>query len=92
MPLTVEEYQVGQLYTLVKASREETQGDTAIEILANEPFENERGKGQYTHKVIHLGSKVPRIVAALLPASALVMDEKSWNAYPYCRTEYSVRE
>lgn len=46
---------MGQLYTLMEASRENTDGDSGIEILANEPYDNEYGKGQYTHKVIYLG-------------------------------------
>jgi len=29
---------------------------------------------------------MPRIVAALLPASAKQLDEKAWNSYPNCRT------
>lgn len=89
MPMSVEEYKIGQLYSVTKASLENTKGDTAVEILLNEEFENERGKGQYTHKVYHMGSKVPRFVAAIMPATALMMVEKSWNAYPYCRTEFS---
>lgn len=31
-------------------------------------------------------SKVPSLVAALLPSSSLMMQEKAWNAYPHCRT------
>lgn len=31
-------------------------------------------------------SKVPGIVAALLPASSLLLVEKAWNAFPHCRT------
>lgn len=31
-------------------------------------------------------SKLPRMVAALLPASAKMLVEKAWNAYPHCRT------
>lgn len=42
----------------MEASRENTDGDSGIEIIANEPYENEYGKGQYTHKVIYLGRYV----------------------------------
>lgn len=101
------QYQIGQLYSVIEASRENTNGDTGVEIVANEPFDNERGSGQYTHKIYHMGryalrddptadhllishyqrdSKVPGIVAALLPASSLTLIEKAWNAYPHCRT------
>ena len=46
---------MAQLYTVGVLSRENTNGDTGIEIIVNEPFTNERGTGQYTHKIIKLG-------------------------------------
>jgi hypothetical protein len=87
LPLTVEEYQVAQLFTVADMSKSETKGDTAVEILVNEPYDDsELGKGQYTHKIYHLGSRVPRWIAAICPSSALKLEEKAWNSYPYCRT------
>ena len=39
---------------------EETSGDSGVEILKNEPYENEEmGKGQYTYKIYHLGRYGP---------------------------------
>lgn len=58
--MSVEEYQVGQLYSVADASKNETGGGEGIEIIANEPYTNkpifhgEFGEGQYTHKVYHL--------------------------------------
>jgi len=87
LPLTLEEYQVGQLYSVAKTSNLETHDDAGVEILKNEPFENEEmGKGQYTHKIYHLGSRLPGWARALAPASALMLEEEAWNAYPYCKT------
>jgi len=87
MPLSVEEYQVAQLYAVAKASLEETHGDAGVEVLKNEPFENEEmGAGQYTYKIYHLGSRLPGWARALAPASALMLEEEAWNAYPYCKT------
>eukprot|EP01132_Coremiostelium_polycephalum_P010834 gene10834-13278_t len=74
---------------VAKKSKESTKGGEGIEILKNEPYEDEKNKGQYTHKLIHLASSIPRFAAAILPSSALVVEEKAWNAYPYCKTEYS---
>ena len=49
------QYQVGQLYSVAQASKNETGGGEGVEVLKNEPFENEElGKGQYTHKIYHL--------------------------------------
>ena len=68
-------------------SKQETKGDAGVEVLKNHPFEdNVRGKGQYTYKIYHLGSRVPRWVNALAPKSALQLHEEAWNAYPRCET------
>ncbi|KYQ92651.1 phosphatidylinositol transfer protein 2 [Tieghemostelium lacteum] len=90
LPLTVEEYQIAQLYMVAKKSKENTKDGEGIEILTNEPYEDAKSKGQYTHKVIYLAKdSLPRFASMILPASALQVHEKAWNAFPYCKTEYS---
>jgi len=37
--MTVEEYQVAQLYSVAEASKENTGGGEGIEVLVNEPFD-----------------------------------------------------
>ncbi|XP_072043628.1 phosphatidylinositol transfer protein alpha isoform-like [Amphiura filiformis] len=86
LPLEVEEYQVGQLFAVADASKNETGGGEGVEVLKNEPYDNEMGKGQYTHKIYHLQQKVPRWVRALAPKGSLELHEEAWNAYPYCKT------
>ncbi|KAF3816543.1 hypothetical protein GH733_013891 [Mirounga leonina] len=81
------QYQVGQLYSVAEASKNETGGGEGVEVLVNEPYEKDGEKGQYTHKIYHLQSKVPTFVRMLAPEGALNIHEKAWNAYPYCRTE-----
>ncbi|ORX98708.1 Phosphotidylinositol transfer protein, beta [Basidiobolus meristosporus CBS 931.73] len=84
---TLEEYKIAQLYSVAEASKAETGGGEGVEVLKNEPYVDEAGnKGQYTHKIYHLSSKVPGWVRALAPAGALILEEKAWNAYPYCKT------
>ena len=57
LPLTVEEYQVGQLFSVAEASKNETGGGEGIEVLKNEPYQgpplcgNQYDEGQYTLKV-----------------------------------------
>ena len=57
LPLTVEEYQVGQLFSVAEASKNETGGGEGIEVLKNEPYTghplcgNQYDQGQYTLKV-----------------------------------------
>ncbi|XP_051017700.1 phosphatidylinositol transfer protein beta isoform [Acomys russatus] len=86
LPCSVQEYQVGQLYSVAEASKNETGGGEGIEVLKNEPYEKDGEKGQYTHKIYHLKSKVPAFVRMIAPEGSLVFHEKAWNAYPYCRT------
>ncbi len=51
------QYQVGQLFSVAEASKNETGGGEGIEVLKNEPYEKEGEKGQYTHKIYHLRGK-----------------------------------
>ena len=48
------QYQVGQLYSVAEASKNNTGGGEGIEILRNEPYEKDGEKGQYTHKIYHI--------------------------------------
>lgn len=98
LPISVEEYHIGQLYAVAEASKNETGGGEGIEIVVNEPYKiddkeaksrNIAFPGQYTHKIFHLASKVPTFIRLLAPKGSLEIHEKAWNAYPYCRTEYS---
>ncbi|CAG7835673.1 unnamed protein product [Allacma fusca] len=92
MPVTVEEYRIGQLYSLSEASLMETGGGEGVEVLRNESFDNypllgsRFCKGQYTYKKYYLASKVPAFIRFLVPNQSLIIHEESWNAYPYSRT------
>ena len=92
LPFTVEEYEIGQLYSIAEASKNETGNGEGIEVLKNEPFENVPllgGKftsGQYTCKIYHLSNKVPTFIRHLAPKGCLKLHEEAWNAYPYCKT------
>ncbi|UYV71421.1 PITPNB, partial [Cordylochernes scorpioides] len=85
-------YQVGQLYSVAEASKNETGGGEGIEVVKNEPFENfpllggQFTKGQYTYKIYHLASKVPPFIRLLAPKGSMEIHEEAWNAYPYCKT------
>ncbi|KAF6210317.1 hypothetical protein GE061_013421 [Apolygus lucorum] len=92
LPLTVEEYQIGQLYSVAEASKNETGAGEGVEVLKNEPFHNvpllggKYSTGQYTYKIYHLKRKVPTLVKLMAPKGALELHEEAWNAYPFCRT------
>ncbi|KAL0232976.1 hypothetical protein GEMRC1_011723 [Eukaryota sp. GEM-RC1] len=89
LPLTTHEYHIGQLYTCAIASKNETDGNEGIEIVQNEPYEDEHSKGQYTYKIFHLEKNIPKFVSICMPKSSLILEEKAWNAYPYCKTVYT---
>jgi len=87
LPLTVEEYQIAQLYSVAMASKDVTGGGEGVEILKNEPMDHPKyGHCQYTYKIYHLASKVPGWIRVLAPKGSLEIYEEAWNAYPYCRT------
>ncbi|XP_065571417.1 phosphatidylinositol transfer protein 2-like [Artemia franciscana] len=93
LPLTVEEYQIGQLYSVGKASKELTNADEGVEIRKNEPFENvellggKYTKGQYTLKNYYVRKRLPTFIQNLLPGKIKIkVEEEAWNAYPYCKT------
>jgi hypothetical protein len=93
IPVSVEEYQIGQLYTIQKKSRLESVGaGSGVEIIENRPYESEKEKGQYTLKVYHVDERLPpgikTLSKLLFPKSALLFEEESWNCYPYTRTKY----
>jgi hypothetical protein len=89
LPVSVEEYQIAQLYMVARVSKQQTGNGEGIQILENKPFNDENGSGQYTHKILHIGSRIPGWIKSFIPTSALQVDEKAWNAYPYCKTVYS---
>lgn len=100
LPMTVDEYQVAQLWSVAEASKNETGGGEGIEVRVNEPFDETNhapkskleanGKiyttGQFTHKIYHLSSRVPAFIRLIAPKGSLEIHEEAWNAYPYCRT------
>ncbi|TDH11665.1 hypothetical protein EPR50_G00063590 [Perca flavescens] len=90
MPLTVEEYRIGQLYMISKHSCEQSGGGEGVEVIKNESDTHpQHGPGQLTEKRIYLNSKLPSWAKAFVPRFFYVT-EKAWNFYPYTITEYSV--
>ncbi|XP_053988974.1 cytoplasmic phosphatidylinositol transfer protein 1 [Hylaeus anthracinus] len=89
MPLTTEEYRIGQLYMIARHSHEQSDNDGGVEVIENVECDHpEHGKGQYTEKRIHLSSKLPYWIQSVIPRIFYVT-EKAWNYYPYTITEYT---
>ncbi|XP_041978925.1 cytoplasmic phosphatidylinositol transfer protein 1 [Aricia agestis] len=89
MPMTVEEYRIGQLYMIARHSFEQSHGGEGVEVIANEEVNDEtNGRGQFTEKRIHLSSHLPYWIQSLTP-KIFYVTEKAWNYYPFTITEYT---
>ncbi|KAL5018613.1 hypothetical protein ScPMuIL_004335 [Solemya velum] len=89
MPLSVEEYRIGQLYMIAKHSSEQSEKGEGVEVIKNEPCHHPKhGDGQYTEKRIHLSSRLPTWIRAMVP-NIFYITEKAWNYYPYTITDYT---
>uniref|UniRef100_A0AAQ6IPV7 Phosphatidylinositol transfer protein N-terminal domain-containing protein n=1 Tax=Anabas testudineus TaxID=64144 RepID=A0AAQ6IPV7_ANATE len=86
MPLTVDEYRIGQLYMISKHSCEQSGGGEGVEVVKNElQVHPTHGPGQLTEKRIYLNSKLPSWAKVIVPRFFYVT-EKAWNFYPYTIT------
>jgi len=89
MPITVEEYKIGQLYMIAKHSAEQSQKGEGVEVIENRPHEDpQHGTGQFTEKRIYISSKLPYWIRRMVP-KIFYVTEKAWNYYPFTITEYS---
>ncbi|ENN77950.1 hypothetical protein HUJ04_007818 [Dendroctonus ponderosae] len=89
MPLTTEEYRVGQLYMIARHSLEQSGDGEGVEVVENKEIEDpEHGKGQYTEKRIHLSNRLPYWIQAIIP-KIFYVTEKAWNYYPFTITDYT---
>eukprot|EP00917_Polyrhabdina_sp_WS-2016_P002045 GHVP01004393.1.p1 GENE.GHVP01004393.1~~GHVP01004393.1.p1 ORF type:complete len:1210 (+),score=201.01 GHVP01004393.1:19-3648(+) len=94
IPVTLEAYHRGFLYSIAKKSLQEsldTPGD-GVTVLETESFQHENfGTGIYTNKRISFASKVPSWLQMILSKEVLCFDETAWNSFPFCKTEYIQR-
>ena len=58
VPVSLDEYRLAQIYSIAMSARSETKDGEGIEILVNEPFEDENGHGHYTHKIYRFSQYV----------------------------------
>jgi len=94
LPMTLDEYQRGQLFSTAKTSDLNANASEGFETLKNEQFKNAESEdprmeeGIYTEKILHLGSRAPKLVRVLTPKNMLMLEEKCWNCFPYVKTVY----
>lgn len=74
---------------IARHSLEQSEKGTGVEVVKNEDCVDEvYGKGRYTEKKIHLSSRLPYWVQAVVP-QVFFVTEKASNFYPYTVTEYT---
>lgn len=89
MPISVEEYHVGQVYMIARHSLEQSGDGSGVEVVENKQCEDpDHGKGHFTEKRIHLSSRLPYWIQAMCP-KVFYITEKAWNYYPYTITDYT---
>ncbi|CAI7848396.1 unnamed protein product [Closterium sp. NIES-53] len=87
MPVSLEEYRIGQAYMRSRMQMENTRGSEGVEVVASQPFSDDRmGAGHMAHVIYHFHSKAPAWLRALAPHGALCLEEQNWNAYPRSKT------
>jgi len=92
MPLTLDEFSRGQIYTMCEMSRNATGGGDGVEVLVHEPFQDHPlfddrfHRGKYTRKKYFMQHKVNSFVRSFAPKGSLEFEEEAWNAFPYSRT------
>uniref|UniRef100_A0A158PBW3 Phosphatidylinositol transfer protein n=1 Tax=Angiostrongylus cantonensis TaxID=6313 RepID=A0A158PBW3_ANGCA len=96
LPLELDEFRRGQLYSVAEASKHQTGGGEGVECLKQHSFCNDTTilpdkslSGLYSYKIYRLKSRAPWALQKLLPDEAFEIHEESWNAFPYCRTVLS---
>ncbi|RUS90594.1 hypothetical protein EGW08_001682 [Elysia chlorotica] len=89
MPISVDEYRIGQLYMIAKHSSEQSESGQGVEVVKNEECSDPvHGSGRYTEKRVHLSSRLPSWIRSLIP-KVFYVTEKAWNYFPYTITEYT---
>lgn len=87
MPMSLAEYEVAQMYMVLKMQQENTTSTEGVDVLESRPFEdNVFGKGHYTSKVYSFQSKIPSWLTTFASADSLLLKEEAWNAYPKCKS------
>lgn len=61
-----------------------------MEYLESSDYKNEKESGHFTHKIMHLKSKIPAIIRWAIPDKYLHIHERAYDAFPHYLTEYEM--
>ncbi|KAJ2439080.1 hypothetical protein GGI03_008878, partial [Coemansia sp. RSA 2337] len=84
---TVDEYRIAQLYAVAKMSMSETGSGEGVEVIKNEPYDNEKGKGQYTKKIYSFARQVPMLMTSPLLGSSFKVVTETMHLADRAETE-----
>ncbi len=94
MPMTVDKYEIGKIYSTARASLEQSGGGEGVEVVKNQPFhdmevfgDKKKHSGQYFRKIYHLKKRVPNILKSMAPKGSLELHEESWSASHRVKTK-----
>ncbi|CAN8071024.1 unnamed protein product [Agarophyton chilense] len=93
-PATLEEYRIGMLYMISRATEEEnrrSKGQKPVHLVTRQRFvDHQRGvSGVYTEKHVHVRNFLPSFIKIFIPEQKCILVERAWNAFPnYCLTTY----
>ena len=91
LPTNIKQYHIGNLFMVAMRTREESGNGEGLEILKNEPYSDWHGEsGQFTHKIFHFKSRIPKAIRWAIPDKYLHVHEISHNGYPHFHTEYNI--
>lgn len=90
-PVNVDKYQIANMYMCAKKTFEESSAKKGegIETIKDEPYTNDEESGQYSYKIMHFKSRIPKFIRWALPDKYCHVHEKSWSAFPHFHTVYS---
>ena len=92
VPLALEKCGHASDYACFKRSAE-AKGESdseGMEFVETYDYEENGEKGHFTHKVMHLKSKVPAVIRWVVPDKYLHITELSHSAFPHYLTEYEM--
>ena len=93
VPLSIEQCHHASNYSCFKFSSE-AKGESeneGMEFVEFSDYEDENGeKGRFSHKIMHLKSRVPYIIRWAIPDKYLHVSELSHDAFPHTKTEYKM--
>ncbi|GJN31122.1 hypothetical protein PR202_gb19481 [Eleusine coracana subsp. coracana] len=79
MPMSMEEYEIGLSYTIMKMEQQNTNSKEGVEVLQQAPFEDAKlGKGQFTSKAYHLQRSVSESSCSTIKSKIICSKIPSW--------------